>query len=162
MGKRAKKVRRPRPGATPPQKRQPVAGAKVGDLKKRPVPGPGGEPQDDACLVFGLQLLDPGGQWAWSATTPDHVKTIAEACKGWESMKPSEVFASSGNKPISHDSLCSEARARLLMIELDDHELWELRLSSKARLWGVRARNVFYIVWWDPSHTVCPARKRHT
>ena len=161
MGSRPKKRGAPKPGAAPTQKRKPVAGAKV-DLKKRAVPGPGGEPQDDACLVFGLQLADYGGPWAWSNMTAQEGKKFAAACKGWESMTPSEVFRASGNKPVSHNSMCSEAQARLLEIELDDHEIWELRLSGKTRIWGVRERNVFYVVWWDPDHTVCPSRKRNT
>lgn len=152
----------PKPGAIPAMRRTPIVGAKV-KLKKRPIPGPTGSPDRDACLVFGLQLLDHAGRWGWTDLSSGHIRKIATSCKGWESMSSGEVFNSSGNKPIPWDSFHPDAQKRLRDIELDDYEgLWELRLSGTARLWGLLKQGIFYIVWWDPNHEVCPSRKRHT
>jgi hypothetical protein len=144
------------------RERKPVPGAKV-KLKKRPVPGPAAPPDSTACLVFGLQLLDHGGPYAWSNALAAHIKAIAAKCKGWESMTPAAVFSASGNKPIPWESFSGPAQKRLVEIELDDYDgLWELRVSGKQRLWGILDRNIFYIVWWDPEHEVCPALKKRT
>lgn len=30
------------------------------------------------------------------------------------------------------------------------------------RIWGHRWDHVFYPIWWDPKHEVCPSTKKHT
>lgn len=42
--------------------------------------------------------------------------------------------------------------------DVRDHSL---RLGGKQRVWGgVRQGHVFFPIWWDPEHTVCPRRRR--
>jgi hypothetical protein len=55
-----------------------------------------------------------------------------------------------------------EASDRLRERELDDLELYSFRISAKERIWGIREREAFYIIWWDPGHTVYPVQKKHT
>ena len=56
--------------------------------------------------------------------------------------------------------MCLEAQKRLTDLELDDHgALWEMRLAGEPRVWGLRNGHVFYPVWWDPDHSVCPSDK---
>ncbi len=145
------------------KKRGPVAGAPV-ELKKRPLSGAGPpEPDPASNLVFGLQRLDHEGPWSWTNVTGEQLRRIAEKCRGWESMRPNDVFASSGNKPVPNENLCKRAQDRLVAIELDDYDgLWELRVSGKERIWGLRERHIFYVLWWDPGHEVCPSNKRNT
>lgn len=141
--------------------KQPVQGATV-PAKKRPVPGAPMQ-SDGHRLVFALQLVDHGGPYAWAEISPADTKMIATKCKGWESLTADEVFAMPGNKPIPLDSLCAEAKARLEEIELDDEDyLWELHVSGTRRIWGVRYSHIYYIVWWDPNHQVCPSHLRNT
>lgn len=142
------KNKKPRVGADPPKK------------KKRPVPG---APIDgeDPCLVFGLQLIDSGGRWPWSDVSASHMKAITDKCKAWEKMKQSELFGPGGNKRIPMENLIPDAQTRLRDLELDDYEIWELRVTGKQRIWGVRSGHVFYPVWWDPKHQVCPSTKKN-
>jgi hypothetical protein len=105
-------------------------------------------------------MLDFDGSWGWGEFTTAHVKALHEKCKGWETMRASELFGLGGNKLIPFGKLDPAARARLREIELDDLAgLWELRLSGKRRVWGTRVEHVFYLIWWDPEHTVCPSLK---
>lgn len=108
-------------------------------------------------------MLDLAGPWGWSNFAVDHADTLHEKCANWETMRDVEVFGSGGNKRIPAERLCQEAQDRLTALELDDHgALWELRLAGKPRVWGLRSGYVFYPVWWDPEHTVCPSKLRHT
>lgn len=155
----AKGNKRPRAGAAPVNSRHPKQGATV-TAKKRPIPAEPG-PDDDPHLVFRLQLLDAGGPWGWAEMSSAHMRTITAKCKGWESMRQSELFGNGGNKLIPIDNLCSQAQSRLQTIELDDLDgLWELRLSGAKRIWGHREGHIFYIIWWDPDHQVCPSAKK--
>lgn len=54
-------------------------------------------------------------------------------------------------------SLCSAARARLLSITDESHDkLFRFRYGGTERLWGVRDRAKFYLIWLDLNHRVCP------
>ena len=56
-----------------------------------------------------------------------------------------------------------EAQNRLQEIELDEvEELYQLQLSNKGRIWGIRHRQIFDLLWWDPEHTVYPTEKKRT
>jgi hypothetical protein len=159
----AKKKKKPNTQTNPSTRRQPVQGAKV-SAKKRPVPAPDGDADGSDRLVFGLQLLDHEGPYAWAGMSATDTKLIADTCKSWESMSANEVFAAGGNKPIPLENLCPDAQTRLKQIDLEEYngQWWELRVSGERRIWGVRQRHVFYVVWWDPNHRVCPSIKRHT
>ncbi len=78
-------------------------------------------------------------------------------------MKVNELFGHGGNKRVPAKSICPKAQARLGEIQADDlDELWELRLTGKKRVWGTRTGHIFQVLWWDPHHTVCPAKLKHT
>jgi hypothetical protein len=78
-------------------------------------------------------------------------------------MTLGELLSDAGCKPIPVESFSPEAKKRLKEIDLDDYDgLWELRVSGKPRVWGILNHNIFYLVWWDPDHKVCPSHLRHT
>jgi hypothetical protein len=55
-------------------------------------------------------------------------------------------------------SLCSEARRRLRVLNLEDFDtrLFRFRDGVKGRLWGFERDGIFYALWWDPNHRVYP------
>ncbi len=54
-------------------------------------------------------------------------------------------------------------KKRLEEIEQDEIALfYSLRLSGKKRMWGIKDNNIFWILWWDPFHEICPSFKKHT
>lgn len=77
-------------------------------------------------------------------------------------MKWSEI-KSHQSHTVTVSTISNEAQKRLRDIQQDDiDELFSLRLSGTERIWGIRDGRVFYVLWWDPEHTVCPAHKKHT
>ena len=62
-------------------------------------------------------------------------------------------------QPISQ--ICSDAQRRLAAIEYSrnfaDDQLFRFRDGNLQRLWGFRVNEVFHVLWWDPSHRVCPS-----
>jgi hypothetical protein len=64
---------------------------------------------------------------------------------------------------VSCDKMVRKAQNRLKEIKLDDNsELWRFRFSGKRRIWGIRQRNLFKVIWSDPEHLICPSEMRHT
>ena len=55
-----------------------------------------------------------------------------------------------GYKLISHPPVLPENVP-------EDAKLSEMRLDKKKRLFGFRINSVYYLVWFDRDHSVCPA-----
>jgi hypothetical protein len=64
------------------------------------------------------------------------------------------------DQPI--DSLAKNAQDHIGKHRLDEmfgDAIFRFRVSGETRLWGFRARRIFYVVWWDSKHHVCPTEK---
>jgi hypothetical protein len=141
------------------RRKGPVAGAKP-SARKRPVAG--SHDGDKKTVVWGLDYLDMDGRWGWGRCAQKHLGTILAFLRNLERLVHTEAFGRK-HKFVKIDALCPDAQKRLAEIELDDLDgLWELRVSGERRIWGHRVGHVFYPVWWDPEHAVCPSEKKHT
>jgi hypothetical protein len=95
----------------------------------------------------------------------DTLKYIHGKLAQFETMTWAEInHPNTGCHPIKIKDLCSEAQKRLTELKVIrfEEELFSLRLSGKERLWGIRERHFFKILWWDPRHEVYPVSKKHT
>jgi hypothetical protein len=155
------KGRKPRAkDAQKTRKRQPATVVKS-VREKRPIPSIQ-LADGHATLVWRFSMIDLEGKWGWGKFANGHADALTKKCGGWEGMREDEVFGKGGNKLIPADNMVLEASSRLTELELDDHGgLWELRLSGKPRIWGLRSGHIFYPVWWDPEHSVCPSKKKN-
>jgi hypothetical protein len=116
-----------------------------------------------------LGMMDIDGEWGWGKLdSRESVVEIQKMLRDFESMTWAEIERKKGqsgknNHPMPVQNICKEARKRLKEIELDDIDvLYSIRLSNAHRVWGKRDNEAFYILWWDPAHTVCPVSKKHT
>jgi len=114
--------------------------------------------------VWVFSALDENGPWGRSKLSGFSIwDDILPKIQNFETMTWSEIES---NKHLNHsvgvDSLCKEARERIFYLKLGVDELFRFRLTGKQRLWGIRDRERFKILWWDPEHEVCPSTKKHT
>ena len=123
---------------------------------------------------WAFQLVDhdySGGSWSWDV---DRRKLLGimgflqeMEKKTWGEIR-AEMTGGFGRRGEKHkymdvQSLCPEAQRRLTDIELDDQDrLFRFRLGNLERLWGIVLPDdhIFYALWWDPSHKVCPSADR--
>lgn len=58
-------------------------------------------------------------------------------------------------------TIVKEARDRLIELKKDDLEefIFRFRISGKQRLYGFRLDDIFYCVWFDRSHKICPSNR---
>jgi len=123
--------------------------------------------------AWGFSLVDlTSHEWSASPTDGATLLEILNFLQGMERLTWREIRdqITGGNtrrgpkhKTIPVESLIPAAQARLAELELDDHtELFRFRLGNMKRLWGVfvGGHHVFYPVWWDPDHKICPSRDR--
>lgn len=103
------------------------------------------------------------GQWGWSKI--EEVKTwerIVKQLQNWESMKWIEILNNPRNHQIHRDQLDKNVQKWLDRRNLDDFETYSLHVGGKERIFGILIQGVFYVIWWDPDHKICPAPKKHT
>ena len=102
------------------------------------------------------------GDFSCANITSDEWKIILEKMKLWERMTWHEIEGRRDHA-IKIDSLSNNAKNRLMEINNDDiDEVFSLHIDGIKRLFGIRDRNIFRVLWWDPEHKVCPAPKKHT
>ena len=67
------------------------------------------------------------------------------------------------NHWISCNKLTKEAQDRLIKMHYNDiDEVFSLHLEGKLRLFGIIYYGVYYIIWIDEEHAICPSLKKHT
>jgi len=101
------------------------------------------------------------GKQAWdSEIRPklDHFATMT-----WNEIRGARVKSGprGGKSRASHhemqlDVICSEAQSRAAEIELIADILFRFRLGTAKRLWGYREREIFHLIWYDPTHQIYP------
>lgn len=156
MGKKGKGSKQPKvaSGTRHPAKKQPKMGKPL--QEERVV----GKP------TWRFQRLDWNGPWCpkelkTSAKTAEIIKKLGNVeHESWTQIKSRTSMKS---HLVSTEKLCKEAQKRLVELKLDDWgQIFSLRLSSKERLWGLLQGDIFYALWWDPEHQVCPSILKHT
>jgi hypothetical protein len=116
--------------------------------------------------VFSFALMDRGyaGEWGWHLLgEADGKKLLDQICdlarSTWIEIRAQRVEGRLRNHSQKVSTLCRDAQQRLTVLHYDDisDEMFRFRLQNTWRLWGFELGNgVFYAVWWDPTHKVCP------
>ncbi|MBQ1081577.1 hypothetical protein [Nocardiopsis sp. B62] len=129
---------------------------------------------DGQSPLWRLSLLDRDhqGSWSWGIDEATLLK-IVTLLREMESLTWTEIFNQQTggkkrrgprNKPIPVENLCKEAQNRLRELKLEEwDELFRFREGNMGRLWGVLTPEhprVFYPIWWDADHRVCPGKDR--
>jgi len=114
---------------------------------------------------MGTMDMDAVSDWGWGALTAEEADGVRKSLIGFESMTWGELCRQSTPraKRIPISNLCRRAQQRLEAMRQDDADaLWELRIDGPKRVWGIRVGDAFELLWWDPTHSVCPSTLRHT
>jgi hypothetical protein len=117
--------------------------------------------------MFSFRRYDANAPWAVSPDGKPATDKIFCELRALEYLEWGKIFQASGGKSqgtnshfIPLSSLSREAIRRADSINLFEGELFSLRMGAKARLFGVieseDGRGVFYVIWYDPTHQVCP------
>ena len=148
------RLRRKPSGKTPKAKYRPR-------VRKRPTVAVDPDAQRDRALAWRFARVDLAGSWWWGELASEHVAELQQQLADLETQTVHALTNSDELKPIAVTDIAREAQQRLRDIEQEDvDELWELRLRDRRRVWGIVQGSFFYLLWWDPSHTVCTGKDR--
>lgn len=103
-----------------------------------------------------MEMCDPFG---WHELGSGKFAEIRQRLSELERLTWNEILVinSYWNHAVQRYRLSPEAQARLRELRLDDQEeLISIRLSNFERVWGIRIEGAMTLLWWDPTHAVCP------
>ncbi|MXZ48867.1 MAG: hypothetical protein F4Z13_06455 [Candidatus Dadabacteria bacterium] len=114
-------------------------------------------------IRWSFSILDMGGPFGWSKCSVSVLNDVLKPrLSNFETMTWAEI-ESHRHHSIPTGDLSTQAQKRLSDKKLSDvDEVFSLAIGSKERIIGIRDRDVFKLLWWDPKHEVCPSTKRHT
>ncbi len=108
-------------------------------------------------LTWGLRYADvAGSEWSWCELDPEHTGDLHAQLSGIEGESLFNLLKGQRIKDIPVAHMTRGAQTRLEELGLEEAEvLWELRLNSKRRVWGLVEGAVFHFLWWDQNETAC-------
>lgn len=99
----------------------------------------------------------------WKLSNSDFFCEILPKLINFESRKWQDIISDKKhNHWINTDKLVKEAQERLIKLNLYYDQLFSLRLTGTLRLFGYIEDGVYYIIWYDANHEICPSNKKHT
>lgn len=107
----------------------------------------------------------------WALTGhKDDVEKLIKKLRDYERMTWNDIFCdtcgrkgNTKNHLIHFSDLSLEAQKRASELKIDDYDgIYSLTITGKRRMFGIMENNVFYIVWDDLKHEICPSHKSHT
>jgi hypothetical protein len=116
-------------------------------------------------MSWRFEHVDLAGTWGWTTLEHGDIETLRRELVELEKATRRKLQVDQKLNPIPCHDLCPAAQDRLRELELDQwEELWQLVLRSghrdRWRAWGLAEGHYFYLLWWDPKHTVCPRGPR--
>jgi len=97
-----------------------------------------------------IQMVDPYG---WHELSPEKIVYVKSKLAELEKKTWAEIFFK--EKHWNHalpvfELKCPQARRWMRENMPDQDQLWALRLSGAARIWGVFSDGVYLVVFWEP------------
>jgi len=96
-------------------------------------------------------------EWGWGKVTiQEFFKELLNRLQDYETMTWNEVLRRDSCHDMEASKLSPAAQRRLLQILPDIDTLHQLDMKQPCRLWGYRDRQILYLIWHDPKHTIYP------
>ena len=113
--------------------------------------------------IWNLKLFDLEGPWGvCKINKASTLEEIRIKLSNYSTMTWAQIEGDL-NHSIEISSCIKKAQKRLIDLQLDDiSNLFSFRFSGKKRLYGKKQNEIFFPVWWDPDHEICPSKLKHT
>lgn len=118
---------------------------------------------DHSKVVFSFAETDTEYVGAWSWFTGQEAGLLWPFLRDISQRTWHDVYRWRERGRLIHheqpvDTVCAEARERYVELGLEcrGDNLFRFGMGYTERLWGFVNEGVFYILWWDARHQVCP------
>lgn len=134
-----------------------------GPIRKTPKGTEKAEANNDLNFRWRCNWIDLDGNWGFRNVPIETIwKKIIPRLHDLEDSTWGEI---AGNKSGSThsmpvDKIETQAADRLVDIRRDEFDtMFQINVHGGIRLWGIRDRAVFHLIWFDPDHTVYIQKK---
>ena len=126
---------------------------------------------EDKVPAWMFDKVDKSGKFAFDINRQDFNhqkfldKIVSYSSMTWAELKiQTHDNGKSKHHFLSVDDLSKDAQKRIEAMHLDEDtdRLYSIALENKLRIIGLRERDRFHVLWYDPQHDVCPSVKKHT
>lgn len=109
-----------------------------------------------------FELFDKNITWHEDDYTEETFRTVAKNMKKYSSMTWGAIENNRHrNHSVKAHKIIPQAQKRLVELMLDDYDdIWRFRFDGLKRIWGIRDKHIFRVLWWDPQHKICPSTPR--
>lgn len=130
-----------------------------------------GYSSDGEKIIWRFDRIDRAGKFAFDLDRKDFLHyEVMEKIINYSSMTWAEVKRQThdGGKSKHHmlsvDSLSDDAIERLEAKHLCEYSdsIFSLALRNRLRIVGIRDKEFFYVLWYDPNHEICPSKLKNT
>lgn len=99
----------------------------------------------------------------WSLVKSDFFNEILPKLINFERRTWGDIVSDKKhNHWIDTGDFIKEAQDRLIELKIYYDQLFSLHLTGKMRLFGYIEDGIYYIIWYDANHEICPSHKKHT
>lgn len=126
---------------------------------------------ENAIPAWAFDKIDRNGKFAFCIDRADFdlrevlEKMISYSSMTWGDMRrQTHDDRKSKHHFLDIRDLSKEALERLEAMRLEEYseQLYSIALQNTLRIVGLRDRDRFHVLWYDPHHEVCPSTKKHT
>ena len=97
------------------------------------------------------------GEWGWrKVKIQEFFQKLLPRLQNYETMSWSDILRHGSCHDMEVSELCGEAKRRLQETLPEIDTLHQLKITQNCRLWGHIDRQILYLIWHDPKHTVYP------
>lgn len=129
-----------------------------GPVSKTPRGTDKAEQYNAAKFCWRSDWIDLDGEWGFRGVDCEALwNEVIPRLHDLETMTWGEIYGKrdGSTHPMPAENIETEAQDRLKAIGREQYEtLFQINVRGGCRLWGVRDRTIFFLMWYDPNHTV--------
>jgi len=99
-------------------------------------------------------------EWGWDYV---EMKKFFDKClkhlQLYETMTWMRIKEEDHCHPVSLKDIVPRAQNRVISKYGELDNLWQVKAEGRCRLFGCKEGQIFYLIWHDERHTVCPGGK---
>jgi hypothetical protein len=123
---------------------------------------------DGLCPIWVFDRIDRDGRFAFNVLRSDFDskdvlgKIISYSCMSWYDIcKQTHDDGKSKHHFLDFSGMCNDVKERIKKLQLEEYTdiIFSFAFTNKVRVVGIREKEKFHVIWYDPFHEIYPVKK---
>lgn len=124
---------------------------------------------ENKLVIWRFDMIDRNGSFAFDLNRDDfNHKEVMEKMLEYSTMTWADIRKQTHDRGKSKhhfldaENLSPETKERINKMKLEQYSdmIFSFALQNKLRIVGIREREHFHVLWYDPNHEICPSKKK--